>query len=172
VVEIICSGWLGTFGAIIAILGVVAAPITSGDTAFRSARLIIAEALGMEQRTIVKRLLIAIPMFIASILLLVWQIENPNGFNTIWQYFGWANQTLSVFSLWTITIYLTQRKKPFIITLIPALFMTMVCSTFLFVSQQAFGMDYRLGVCLGVLLVVGSLVLFLVKFRSLYGSAK
>lgn len=172
VVEIICSGWLGTFGAIIAILGVVAAPITSGDTALRSARLIIAEALGMEQRTIVKRLLIAIPMFIASILLLVWQIENPNGFNTIWQYFGWANQTLSVFSLWTITIYLTQRKKPFIITLIPALFMTMICSTFLFVSQQAFGMDYRLGVCLGVLLVVVALVLFLVKFRSLYGSAK
>ena len=99
VVEIICSGWLGVFGGILAVIGVVAAPITSGDTAFRSARLIIAEALHIDQKSIAKRFLIAIPMFLASLALLIWQMENPDGFNVIWQYFGWANQTLAVFTL-------------------------------------------------------------------------
>ena len=138
VVQYVCSGWLGLFGGILAVLGVVAAPITSGDTAFRSARLIIASALGMEQKKIAKRLLISIPMFGAALLLLVWQLENPDGFNTIWQYFGWGNQTLSVFTLWAITVYLARNGKPYVISLIPALFMTTVCSTFLFVSPNGF----------------------------------
>ena len=138
VVQYVCSGWLGLFGGILAVLGVVAAPITSGDTAFRSARLIIASALGVEQKKIAKRLLISIPMFGAALLLLVWQLENPDGFNTIWQYFGWGNQTLSVFTLWAITVYLARNGKPYVISLIPALFMTTVCSTFLFVSPNGF----------------------------------
>ncbi len=138
VVQYVCSGWLGLFGGILAILGVVAAPITSGDTAFRSARLIIASAIGVEQRNIVKRLAISLPMFAIAMLLLVWQMENPDGFNTIWQYFGWGNQTLSVFTLWAITVYLARNGKPYVISLIPALFMTTVCSTFLFVSPHGF----------------------------------
>ena len=77
-------------------------------------------------------------MFAAAIGLLVWQMENPNGFNTIWQWFGWSNQTLAVFTLWTITVYMVQQKKPFLITLIPAIFMTTVCSTFLLISPMAF----------------------------------
>lgn len=141
VVEKTCTGWLGLFGGILAIFGVVAAPITSGDTAFRSARLIIADALHIEQRNIHKRLLIAVPMFAAAIGLLLWQMENPNGFNTIWQWFGWSNQTLAVFTLWLITVYLTQQHKPFIITLIPALFMTTVCGTFLLISPMAFHLN-------------------------------
>ena len=141
VVKEVCHGWLGIAGGILALLGVVAAPITSGDTAFRSARLIVAEFLGFEQHSIRRRLYICIPMFAAAILLMLWQINNPNGFNVIWQYFGWGNQTLAVFTLWTITVYLAENKKPFWVTLIPALFMTVVCSTFLLISKQAFGLS-------------------------------
>lgn len=166
VVNIICKDWLGIAGGILALLGVVAAPITSGDTAFRSARLIISEFLRMDQKPILKRLYICIPLFVVSILLLLWQIENPNGFNIIWQYFGWANQALSVFTLWTITVYLVREKKPYIITLIPALFMTTVCSTFLFISKQAFHLDETLAYGLGGIVFVVALSWFVVWYRK------
>lgn len=167
VVKLVCENWLGVAGGILALLGVVAAPITSGDTAFRSARLIIAEAIHVGQRSIKSRLAICVPMFAAAVALLVWQMENPNGFNIIWQYFGWANQTLSVFTLWTITVYLTQRRKPFVITLVPALFMTTVCSTFLFVSPQAFGrfLPATVGYGLGAAALVTACVWFLMWYR-------
>ena len=139
VVKLVCSGWLGIFGGTLAVLGVVAAPITSGDTAFRSARLIIAEWLHFGQKTMVRRLMISVPLFVASLLLLIWQMENPDGFNVLWQYFGWFNQALSVFTLWMITVYLARNHKPYIITLIPAIFMTVVCTTFLIASPQALG---------------------------------
>lgn len=166
VVNIICNDWLGIIGGVLALLGVVAAPITSGDTAFRSARLIIAEFLGLEQQSIRKRLYVCIPLFVASIILLLWQIENPDGFNIIWQYFGWSNQALSVFTLWTLTVYLVRAKKPYIITLIPALFMTTVCSTFLFVSKQAFHLDYLTGCLLGGVVFVIALVWFVLWYRK------
>jgi len=136
VVNLVCNDWLGVAGAVLAMLGVVAAPITSGDTAFRSARLIVAEWLKLNQKPILKRLSICIPMFACSIAMLIWQVENPDGFNTIWQYFGWSNQALSVFTLWTLTVYLVRERKCFWLTLIPALFMTTVCSTYFFVSKQ------------------------------------
>ena len=138
-VNLVCSSWLGIVGGTLAVLGVVAAPITSGDTAFRSARLIIAEALHFEQKSMVRRLMISVPLFVASLLLLIWQMENPNGFNVLWQYFGWSNQALSVFTLWMITVYLARNHKAYIITLIPAVFMTVVCTTFLVASPQALG---------------------------------
>ena len=97
VVNFVCSSWLGIVGGTLAVLGVVAAPITSGDTAFRSARLIIAEALHFDQKNMVRRLMISIPLFVASLLLLIWQMEDKNGFNVLWQYFGWSNQALSIF---------------------------------------------------------------------------
>ena len=81
--------------------------------------------------------MISVPLFVASLLLLIWQIENPDGFNVLWQYFGWSNQTLSVFTLWMITVYLARNHKPYIITLVPALFMTVVCTSFLVASPQA-----------------------------------
>lgn len=145
VVKLVCNGWLGVFGGILALLGVVAAPITSGDTAFRSARLIIAEFIHLEQRSMTKRLIVAVPLFAASIAFLFWQVNNPDGFNTIWQYFGWSNQTLSVFTLWAITVYLVREKKPYMITLIPAVFMTIVCTTFIIVSNNGFGMSMQYG---------------------------
>lgn len=154
VVNIICNDWLGVAGGILALLGVVAAPITSGDTALRSARLIIADFIRIEQHSVKRRLLISFPLFLFCIALLLWQVENPDGFNVIWQYFGWSNQTLSVFTLWAITIYLLHNGKPYYFTLIPALFMTTVCATFLFVSKQAFGMPERIGYILGVAVLI------------------
>lgn len=141
VVTAVSNSWLGTFGGILALLGVVAAPITSGDTALRSARLIVSEFLHFDQKPITKRLMICIPLFIVTSLLLWFNIANEDGFNVIWNYFGWANQALSVFTLWTLTVYLVRKKKPYVITLIPALFMTTVCGTFLAVSPIAFGLS-------------------------------
>ena len=166
VVNLVCNDWLGIVGAVLAMLGVVAAPITSGDTAFRSGRLIVAEWLKLDQRPIVKRLYICVPMFACSIAMLVWQIENPDGFNTIWQYFGWSNQALSVFTLWTLTVYLARQGKPYVITLIPALFMTTVCSTFLFISRQAFHLPEPLAYGLGCACLCVAVVWFFVWYKK------
>ena len=139
IVNLICNDWLGFFGGILALLGVVAAPITSGDTALRSARLIIAYFVKLEQKTIRKRLYICIPLFAAVMALLIWQMSDKDGFAKIWNWFGWSNQTLSVFMLWAVTVYFVRQKKPYIITLIPAVFMTVVCTTFL-LSEQLFNL--------------------------------
>ena len=168
VVNIICNDWLGVVGGVLALLGVVAAPITSGDTAFRSARLIIAENISIGQKNILQRFYISVPLFVVSIMFLLWQIGNPDGFNIIWQYFGWANQALSVFTLWTLTVYLVRENKCYIITLIPALFMTTVCATFLFASRQAFHMDAQVAYALGTLVFV----IATVWFRMWYGKYK
>ena len=168
VVTTVCQDWLGMLGGVLAILGVVAAPITSGDTAFRSARLIVASALKLNQKPKMNRLYVCLPIFVVSIALLAWQSSNPDGFNVIWQYFGWSNQTLSVFTLWAITVYLVRKNKPYVITLLPALFMTGVCSTYLFISKQAFGLQEDLAYFLGILTVVIAMVWFVVWIRK-YG---
>lgn len=166
VVNLVCKDWLGIVGGVLAMLGVVAAPITSGDTAFRSARLIIAQALKLSQRAKKNRLYICVPLFAASFAMLVWQMENPDGFNTIWQYFGWANQTLSVFALWTITVYLVRERKPYVITLVPALFMTCVCTTFFMVSKTALGLPYTVGYGVGATALVVAAVWFVVWMKK------
>ena len=166
VVNLVCNEWLGVVGAILAMLGVVAAPITSGDTALRSARLIVAEWLKLDQRPIPKRLMICVPLFACSIALLIWQIGNPDGFNTIWQYFGWSNQALSVFTLWTITVYLVRQKKAFWITLIPALFMTTVCTTYIFISKQMLHLPESVGYPLGFACLVVAYIWFTVWYRK------
>ena len=168
VVTTVCQDWLGILGGVLAILGVVAAPITSGDTAFRSARLIVASALKLNQKPKMNRLYVCLPIFVVSIALLSWQSSNPDGFNVIWQYFGWSNQTLSVFTLWAITVYLVRKNKPYVITLLPALFMTGVCSTYLFISKQAFGLQEDLAYYLGILTVIIAMVWFVVWIRK-YG---
>ena len=170
VVSLVCNDWLGVVGGILAMLGVVAAPITSGDTAFRSARLIIAQAFRLDQRPKMHRIYVCVPLFVVSVALLLWQIENPDGFNTIWQYFGWANQTLSVFTLWAVTVYLAREKKPYVITLVPALFMTCVCTTFLMVSKSAFGLSCAIGYVVGI--AVAAVILFWFCRHILPSSAK
>lgn len=167
VVQLVCKDWLGVVGGILAMLGVVAAPITSGDTALRSARLIIAQAIKLSQKSILNRLYICVPLFVISFLCLLWQIDNPDGFNVVWQYFGWANQTLSIFTLWTITVYLTLHHKPYVITLIPAVFMTMVCTSFLIVSKIAFGLPMTVGYAVGGFVALVAITLFFVWKRKL-----
>jgi len=108
--------------------------------------------------------MICVPMFALSIAMLVWQIENPDGFNTIWQYFGWSNQALSVFTLWTVTVYLVRNKKCYWVTLIPALFMTTVCSTYAFVSKQMLGMS-DIGYVLGLVCLVIACIWFVLWYR-------
>ena len=143
IVDAVTKDWLGTVGGVLAVLGVIAAPITSGDTAFRSARLIVADFLGMEQKTIRRRLYICIPMFLAAIALLLYSLSDAQGFDMIWRYFAWSNQTLSVFTLWAVTVYLVRAKGGYIyyITFIPALFMTAVCATYICVAPEGFGLS-------------------------------
>lgn len=162
VVTKISRSWLGILGGVLAILGVVAAPITSGDTAFRSARLIVADFLKFDQKPIRNRLVIAVPLFIAASALLWFNVANANGFNIIWRYFGWANQTLAVFSLWTATVYLVKAKKGawYLISLLPAAFMTSVCFTFICVDKTGFGLSQALIPWLGIGTFVISLALF------------
>ena len=162
VVNLVCNDWLGVAGGILAMLGVVAAPITSGDTALRSARLIIADWLHMEQKTIAKRLSISIPLFLATMGLLIWQMENASGFNVLWGYFGWANQALSVFTLWTLTVYLAKNRPAYFwVTLIPALFMTAVCTSFIVISKTALGLAPEIGYCAAAVMCTVLLGIFL-----------
>lgn len=166
VVDSITKEWLGTIGSVLAILGVIAAPITSGDTAFRSARLIVADFLHMEQRSIPKRLLICIPLFLVAIALLLYSLNDKEGFEMIWRYFAWCNQTLAVFTLWALTVYLARSKKIYIITLIPALFMTAVCSTYIFIAPEGLNMDATLSQIIGYCITAFTFILFIIWKRK------
>lgn len=150
VVDSITKEWLGKVGSILAILGVIAAPITSGDTAFRSARLIVADFLHLEQRSISKRLLICIPLFLVAITLLLYSLTNKEGFDMIWRYFAWCNQTLAVFTLWALTVYLVSVRKNYGVTLLPAIFMTAVCSTYIFIAPEGFGLSETVSLFIGL----------------------
>ena len=165
VVTTVSQGWLGLFGGALAILGVVAAPITSGDTALRSARLIIAEFLHLEQHTVRKRIYICVPVFAVTLAMLWYNIADADGFNVVWSYFGWANQTLAVFTLWAVTVYLTRKGKPFVITLLPAMFMTSVCTSFLLISDNAFGLPAAVGYVVAAVVFVLSAALFALWYR-------
>ena len=136
-VSTIANTTLGAVGGFVALFGVVAAAITSGDTAFRSARLIIADILHFEQRTLWKRFVIALPLFaIGMVLLFV-------DFDVVWRYFAWTNQTMSVVTLWVIVVYLKKYKRNIWVALPPAVFMTYICTSFVFVSNQFVGMQNR-----------------------------
>ena len=160
IVDAITKEWLGAIGGVLAILGVIAAPITSGDTAFRSARLIVADFLGMEQKSMRRRLYICIPMFVLAIGVLLYSLRDANGFNMIWRYFAWANQTLAVFILWAITVFLAVSKKPYIITLVPALFMTCVCSTYICIAPEGLGLSHTVSYGVGIACVMVATVWF------------
>jgi len=160
IVNLVCQEWLGILGGVLALLGVVAAPITSGDTALRSARLIIAEFLKLDQQPVRKRLYICIPLFVLVYLLLMWQMNDSAGFEKIWGWFGWSNQALSVFTLWTLTVYLVKEKKLFWITLLPALFMTWICTTFFVFSPNALGLNLYLSYGIGFAAVLVAIIWF------------
>ena len=134
----ISKTWLGKVGGLLAILGVVVAPISSGDTALRSARLIIADFFHIKQKSIASRLAISIPLFVITFAALFYSLRDKEGFNIIWRYFAWSNQTLAVFTLWAVTVYLTKQRKLVLVTLIPAMFMTVVTVTYIFMAPEGF----------------------------------
>lgn len=157
--------WLGTFGGILAILGVIAAPITTGDTALRSARLIASDFMGIPQKAISKRLMVAIPIFVLCFITMLLPYE------VLWRYFAWCNQLLAVFTLWAITVYLASHKKLYYITLIPACFMTSVTMTYIFYAPEGFSamtnylfdqpVPYEMAVGLGLIITGGCLLVFM-----------
>lgn len=171
VATLISQDWLGTVGGILALLGIVAAPITSGDTALRSARLIVADFLHIGQKSIRSRLAISIPIFLVTIAILVYSLSDAQGFKIIWRYFAWCNQTMAVFTLWAITVYLSMKQKNFYITLLPALLMTCVCSTYICIAPEGFALPalwaYGIG---GACTLVGLLVF--IRWQRMYAYNK
>lgn len=132
-VDNLSRSWLGTFGGILAILGVIAAPITSGDTALRSARLIAADFMNISQKKIKSRLMVSLPIFAICFIVMLLPYQ------ALWRYFAWCNQVLAVFTLWTLTVYLARKGKAYVITLLPALFMTAVTTTYIFYAPEGIG---------------------------------
>lgn len=168
IVGVIADTWFTPVIAVITILGVISAAVTSGDTALRSARLIIADFLHYDQKPIKNRLLVAIPMFAVTAGILVYSISDANGFQMIWRYFAWANQVLATVTLWAISVYLIRNKDKlwYLITLIPALFMTMVTGCFLFVAKAADGglgsvIPRPAGYGIGAVITIAALLFFI-----------
>lgn len=160
VVDLISKSWLGHIGGILALLGVIAAPLTSGDTALRSARLITADFLHFDQKPIKKRLMISIPIFILTFLILQMKFE------ILWRYFAWSNQTLAVFTLWAITVYLAKMKKFYWISLIPAVFMTAVSITYILISPEGFQLSETFSYTFGIVASISLFVLFQIKINT------
>ena len=173
IVGVIANTWFTPVIAIITILGVISAAVTTGDTALRSARLIIADFMHFNQKPIRNRLLVAIPVFAVTALILVYSISNAQGFQLIWRYFAWANQVLATVTLWAITVYLQKNKGKlwYLITLIPALFMTMVTGCFLFIAKAGDGglgsvIPRPVGYAIGAVITITALVVFLVRMKK------
>ncbi len=173
IVGIIANTWFTPAIAVITILGVISAAVTSGDTALRSARLIIADFMHYDQKPIKNRLIVAIPMFVVTAAILVYSISDANGFQLIWRYFAWANQVLATVTLWAISVYLAKNKGKmwYLVTLIPALFMTMVTGSFLFVAKAADGglgsiLPRPVGFGIGAAITILGLVLFVVFLKK------
>ncbi len=167
IVNYLTAEWLGPVGTLLAMLGVIAAPITTGDTAFRSARIMVSEVFHIDQKPLKNRLLISFPLFAAGLLILVFSLADAKGFNTIWRYFAWSNQTLAVVTLWSITVFLYRDNKPYLISMIPALFMTMVVTTFIFISPTGFGLSPTLSYFLGGIITLAIMELFHIRERNL-----
>jgi len=154
IVKEISNTTLGFVGGILAILGVVAAPITTGDTAFRSARLIVADFLKIAQKKLSNRIWVSLPLFIIGFTLT--QVK----FDIIWRYMFWSNQVLAMVVLWAITVYLATEKKLYIITLIPALFMTPVTINYIIIAPEGFKLPHIVGYIMGGLSVIAGVVGF------------
>ena len=159
VVYEISTGVLGVFGGVLAVAGVIVCPITSGDTAFRSARLILAETFKLNQKKIYNRLLITIPLLVIGGLLTWFAIANDSGFQIVWRYFSWSNQTLAMIALWVATAYLLKKGKyrfGSLLTAFPATFMTAVTVTYILMAQEGFRLNqtisYIAGICAAVVL--------------------
>ena len=159
VVYDISFGLMGKLGGILAVIGVVACPITSGDTAFRGARLILAEWTGLEQKQIKHRLMITLPLLAAGAALT--QLD----FNALWRYFSWSNQTLAMIALWVATAYLIKNGKRYatLITALPASFMSAVSMTYILMAKEGFKLSANIAYPAGVVFALAMFVLYIVR---------
>ena len=161
-IDEITTTTLGEVMSVVVVVGVVACAITSGDTAFRSARLIIADFIGLSQKKFLNRAIICVPLFVAALVIL---FCLP--FQTMWSYFSWLNQVLACFTLWTIVVYFARAKRGVMVGLVPALVMTYVCSSYIFVSPLLFGMENRtLAYLLGGVLTIALAAMVWRKIRK------
>lgn len=154
VVGIVAKDLLGSVGGIIAIIGVIVLPITTGDTAMRSLRLMIAEALHIDQAKKRNRLLLALIIFVLVAALLVFSKLSADGFNVLWRYFAWANQTIAVFTFAVITIYMIREKQPYGMALLPGMFYMYVISSFILNASIGFHLPWMASYIIGAVLTV------------------
>lgn len=152
IIGLVANDMLGTIGGLIAVLGVIVLPITSGDTALRAARLMIADAIGYDQSKAKNRVTLSICIFIPVIAILIFAKLNAEGFNVLWQYFAWANQTIAVFAFAMITLYLYKLKKPYIMSLIPGMFYMYIISTYLLNAKIGFNLPLGIATIAGIVL--------------------
>ncbi|MDD7305587.1 MAG: carbon starvation CstA family protein [Peptoniphilaceae bacterium] len=147
--------FLGNIGGYIAIIGVIVLPITSGDTSFRSLRLIISEELNIDQKPASKRAGVSAVLFIPAIAILYFAKINPNGFNVLWRYFGFTNQFVAIFALGVATSFLYNAGKNHLITLIPGMCYTLFVFTFILNADKiGFGLNYTVSLVLGIILAI------------------
>ncbi|WP_442637146.1 carbon starvation CstA family protein [Rossellomorea marisflavi] len=151
---------LGSIGGTLAILGVIVLPITSGDTSFRSARMIIADYINVKQLKITNRIWIALPLFVVSIALT--QID----FNILWRYFSWANQSTAMIALWVGAMYLGLQRKPHWVATLPAIFMTMVTFTYILNAPIGFGLSMNISYMGAGLVTAAAIVAFAYTLRK------
>ena len=163
-IGIVCKDILGNIGGIIAIVGVIVLPITSGDTALRALRLTLADTFHMEQKTNGKRMVLAVPVFILVAAIIVWAKFNSSGFQTLWRYFAWSNQTLSLFAFLAISVWMFEngKSKWVWIPLIPGCFYTFICSSYLATATIGFHLPWNVGYIIGVVLAVAYVVAIIV----------
>ncbi len=159
-VKAACTMFLGSLGAVVAVLGVVVLPITSGDTAMRTCRLILAEVFHVDQVSRVKRLALALPIFAGVIV-----IAHVD-FSVIWRYFGWANQALACFTLWSIAVLLRRRGRWHWLATLPALFMTTMCATFIFHAPEGLQWPQGISTALGVAVAAACAACFFVRAKA------
>lgn len=160
VVNEISMTLLGAVGGTIAVLGAVVLPITSGDTAFRAARSIIADYLNISQQKVAKRLMLAIPLFIIAYGL------TKIDFNILWRYFSWANQATAVIALWIATMYLLIKGRNYFISLVPAIFMTYMVFVYILNAKIGFQLDLNTSFMVGIVLTIVIIVLFFRKAKQ------
>ena len=159
-IGVICKNILGSVGGVIALVGVIVLPITSGDTALRSLRLSISESLHLDQSSKAKRLGLSAIIFALVAVILVFAKSSPSGFNTLWRYFAWSNQTLSLFAFLGISVWMFENKKAkwVWVPLIPAAWYTFVTVTYIANAQIGFHIPwtpaYIIGVCAAAAYVI------------------
>lgn len=166
VVGIVAKNLLGSIGGIIAIIGVIVLPVTSGDTALRSLRLMTADALHIDQSKRRNRLALSLVIFAVVAFLLIFSKMNSEGFNILWRYFAWANQTISVFAFAMIAIYMMSKKKPYILSLIPGMFYMFVISSFILNATIGFGLPWTISYIIAGILTIIYAAAVLIKGHS------